>query len=212
MRNPRRIESVCDLFYSVMSDHAVYDIMKLLRRIRELSGRDMFNIEDDDIEEWLFDGVEDIGEDYCNDNKDKELYKFWEYIKMAWKTSPDLRLGQFFMAYIYLDEELTLAQVKERISEHFKVEVPLCFIKTYYALPCATEIFEVKGISAYDSDFGTSRSEGDGNYGCAYHEFVPYETPKEGVLEKYGITLEEYKEICSRLEDELYVGGCGWCS
>lgn len=212
MRSPRRIEGICDMFYSVMSDHAVYDVVKVLREIRDHSNMDVFNIEDYDIEDLLFDIIEGIEGDRCYDSKDRELYGFWKFIEVAWSTAPDLRLGQFFMSCISLDEELTLAQVRERLSRQFTVEAPLYVVKTYFALPCATEVFNVKGTDADVSDFGTSKSEGDGNYGCLYHEFIPYEVPKEGVLERYGITLEEYKEICDALECELYVGQCGWCS
>ena len=32
------------------------------------------------------------------------------------------------------------------------------------------------------------------------------------VLDKYGINLKEYCEICEELRDKLFVSGCGWCS
>lgn len=212
MRPIGRIHEMCDVFYGEMSDHGVYDVLKVLKNIGKVSGRDVFNIEDYDLEELLWDSLDGLGDGYCHDDKDKELYLLWKLIEKAWRQSPDLRLGQFFMAYFDLDEELTIAQVRERIMEHYDIEEPLCVIKTYYALPCSTEIFKVKGVDAYEMDFGETESEGDGNYGCAYHRFVPYREPKKGVLEKYGITLEEYEEICKRLKSELYVGGCGWCS
>lgn len=85
-------------------------------------------------------------------------------------------------------------------------------IEPYNALPCHLQVFEINGIKAYEGDFGESDSSPDGNWGCDYHIFCPYEEPKDDVLEKYNITIDEYKEICEKLEIKLDVGPCGWCS
>lgn len=82
----------------------------------------------------------------------------------------------------------------------------------YGALPCCLQTFTINGIVASESDFGSSDSEGDGDYGCEYHYFIPNENPSEGVLDKYGITKKQYDEVCDILEAELHVGSCGWCS
>lgn len=80
-------------------------------------------------------------------------------------------------------------------------------------LPCELEIFKINGIDADQEDFG----EGSSNLGDVFsnscsHKFIPYKRPTEAVLRKYGITESEYAEICDRLEEELYVSGCGLCS
>jgi hypothetical protein len=31
------------------------------------------------------------------------------------------------------------------------------------------------------------------------------------ILDKYGITEEEYNEVATRLEIDLSFGSCGWC-
>lgn len=80
-------------------------------------------------------------------------------------------------------------------------------------LPCELEIFKINGIDADQEDFG----EGSSNLGNVFsngcsHKFIPYKRPTEAVLSKYGITEDEYSEICDKLEDELYVSACGLCS
>lgn len=84
-------------------------------------------------------------------------------------------------------------------------------IKTYHALPCATEIFTVKGKDANDEDFGDTDCYGSCMNNSCTHKFIP-KLPTDEVLKKYDINLAEYKEICEALEEELFVCGCGWCS
>jgi hypothetical protein len=48
-------------------------------------------------------------------------------------------------------------------------------------------------------------------YGCNNMQFEAFRKPKEGVLEKYKITRDEYDEICDLL-DCLSFGPCSWCS
>jgi len=96
-----------------------------------------------------------------------------------------------------------------------KAETKLFTMRPYSALPCALEVFRVKGIKAYESDFGEGRDvkgpSDDWEYACGDMRFFPYRTPKAGVLAKYGITLAEYREICKELKKVLFVGECGWC-
>lgn len=77
-------------------------------------------------------------------------------------------------------------------------------------LPCSCKEFTINGKSASPSDFGTSESGGDPGQGNCYSKFV-HGYPTEEVLQKYGITLNEFREICEKLEDELYIGSCGLC-
>jgi hypothetical protein len=88
-------------------------------------------------------------------------------------------------------------------------------IKPYYALPCELETFTINGKDAYKDDFGYSTNSGDGlnilEYGCGNMKFISYDTPIEGLLEEYEITMNEYNKICEMLEAKLYVGECGWC-
>ena len=88
-------------------------------------------------------------------------------------------------------------------------------IKPYYALPCELETFTINGKDAYKNDFGYSTDFGDElnryEYGCGNMKFISYDTPIEGLLEEYGITINEYNEICEMLEVNLHVGECGWC-
>lgn len=78
-------------------------------------------------------------------------------------------------------------------------------------LPCELEIFKINDIEADIEDFGeTERSGNCMDYTCS-QTFNP-KFPTEEVLEKYGINLKDYSEICDRLKDELHVPRCGTCS
>ena len=83
-------------------------------------------------------------------------------------------------------------------------------LEIYEFLPCSCRVFKVNGIPADVDDFGESWTSGDPSIGSCYHRFN-HGFPTAEVLEKYGITLEEFREICEKLESELYVGGCGYC-
>jgi hypothetical protein len=50
-----------------------------------------------------------------------------------------------------------------------------------------------------------------GEYGCGNMQFEAFRKPKDGILEKYKITRDEYDEICDLL-DCLSFGSCSWCS
>jgi len=83
----------------------------------------------------------------------------------------------------------------------------------YHALPCSCETFTINGVRADKDDFGSTCDMDPGNapdYGCGNRQFVP-QMPTDEVLEKYGINLKEYAEICGKLQDMLDVGECGWC-
>ena len=87
-------------------------------------------------------------------------------------------------------------------------------MKPYGALPCSLQEFTINGIRADQDDFGEggdSSPETAEPYGCGCWEFKADRTPKQEVLDKYGITKEEYLTICDQLEDKVMVGECGWC-
>ena len=78
-------------------------------------------------------------------------------------------------------------------------------------LPCELKIFKINGIEAEIEDFGeTERSGSCMNSTCS--QTFRFKLPTEEVLKKYSISLKDYSEICDRLEDELYIPGCGMCS
>lgn len=83
----------------------------------------------------------------------------------------------------------------------------------YHALPCSCETFIINGKRADVDDFGSTvdmDSEHAEQYACGDRQFVP-QMPTDEVLEKYGINLKEYAEICNKLQCALAVGTCGWC-
>lgn len=86
-------------------------------------------------------------------------------------------------------------------------------IKTHHALPCRTEVFTINGKCAEQNDFGDTYdhdAESAEKYECEDMHF-DRKPPTKEVLDKYNITEKEYGNICDKLEDKLYVGGCGWC-
>lgn len=84
-------------------------------------------------------------------------------------------------------------------------------IEPYHALPCALETFIINGVNATVEDFGEVELSGNCMESECCSTFVAA-PPKPEVLEKYYITEDEYLSIRERLEEELYVRQCGWCS
>jgi hypothetical protein len=85
-------------------------------------------------------------------------------------------------------------------------------IEEYGAL-CELEHFEINGMRADYDDFGEKYdhdSENAEDYGCGDMRFDSKAATEE-VLNKYGITTEEYDKICDELEEKLSFGCCGWC-
>ena len=81
---------------------------------------------------------------------------------------------------------------------------------------CYAPIFTVKGIEANDFDFGDKEDlemfhEDKPPHGCGNMTFTPKPATQK-VLDKYGITVDEYNEIASVLEEGLSFGYCGLCS
>ena len=85
-------------------------------------------------------------------------------------------------------------------------------IKPYRCL-CDLEEFEINGIKAEYEDFGRLYDHSPNTaepYGCGDMQFTDIK-PTEKILDKYRITVEEYYEICEKLESVVSFGSCGWC-
>jgi len=88
----------------------------------------------------------------------------------------------------------------------------VCHVKSMGAL-CALENFTVNDVEAdysdfvekYDHDYDNAEDYGCGDMRCDILDST------NDVLEKYGITEEEYQEIAEKVSVELNFGCCGWC-
>lgn len=84
-------------------------------------------------------------------------------------------------------------------------------ITPYRGLPCSVQKFTINGKSASEYDFGTVDTFGDCMEGNCCARFIP-DMPKQEILEKYDITLDQYAEIVDALKKKLNINSCGWCS
>ena len=86
--------------------------------------------------------------------------------------------------------------------------------KPYECLPCRLKEFSINGIEAEQDDFGRERDIYDGDnptpYCCDNMQFIPKEATQD-VLDKYGITKDDYDLVCRDLLDLFNIGPCGWC-
>lgn len=85
-------------------------------------------------------------------------------------------------------------------------------LEVYSAL-CALSVFTINNIDAEYEDFGDKYDhcpERAEDYACGNMQFDP-KLPTQTILNKYKITVDEYNEICSELEDKLSFGSCGLC-
>ena len=85
-------------------------------------------------------------------------------------------------------------------------------LETYRGLPCETSKFIINGIKVDKNNFGEAEQSSDGNYGCEYNIFKPFRYPLPGILEKYGITLEEFLRMGDAIESIPEIHHRGWCS
>jgi len=79
---------------------------------------------------------------------------------------------------------------------------------------CTTAVFEINGITADESEFGHGKDISPHSaepYCCGYREWTA-SLPDQEVLDKYKITVDEYRQICDQLEEGLSFGPCGMCS
>jgi hypothetical protein len=85
--------------------------------------------------------------------------------------------------------------------------------KARHSLPCSLDVFTINGMRADVSDFGSTEdidSEHAEEYCCSNRVFVQ-KNPRVEVLNRYGITIDDYDEIVTTLRNVLHVGSCGWC-
>lgn len=90
------------------------------------------------------------------------------------------------------------------------MQVTLEVLKGY----CALKAFEINGVSAEYRDFGNKEDADPPNEaycGCSDMRFTPI-LPTQEVLDKYGINVTEYKEICDMLGSKLSFGACNLCA
>lgn len=81
-----------------------------------------------------------------------------------------------------------------------------------YGCLCELKVFKINDKCADYEDFGTKEDKKRSiaePYGCGDMQFEA-RPPRVSILKKYGITKDEYEEICGRL-DCLSFGHCGWC-
>lgn len=89
---------------------------------------------------------------------------------------------------------------------------------TYFDIPCEFAIFKINGINAEANDFGWATTDKlvstDDQWGCRNHIWHSYTDPvgKETACRKYGLTDEEYAEVCETLEDILTFDCCDCCN
>ena len=87
----------------------------------------------------------------------------------------------------------------------------ITIIKKHRCLPCMLSEFKINNIDASVSDFGETESEGSPfNNSCRVR--FKEKLPTEEILNKYKIDLNDYSTVCERLEEELSVFNCGYCS
>ena len=81
---------------------------------------------------------------------------------------------------------------------------------------CYCREFTVNGKEAAYEDFGEKYDRDPDNapdYGCGDMRFTRF-TDEAAIIkccDKYGITEEQYADICDELERGLSFGSCGWC-
>jgi len=82
-----------------------------------------------------------------------------------------------------------------------------------YDCLCETKTFKINDIYADYHDFGSKEDSMPFSpyaYMCENMKFTP-KLPKQSVLNKYKITVDEYVDVCDKLEAGLSFGRCGWC-
>lgn len=94
------------------------------------------------------------------------------------------------------------------------MENPLFEMRPFKYYPCHLEVFLIRGIKAKQMDFGENIDVDSDNamrWCCSCMKFIPDDSPQNGILEKYNISMDEWKIICSELERILCVWRCSWC-
>lgn len=82
-----------------------------------------------------------------------------------------------------------------------------------YNAICETKTFRVNGIKATYRDFGEKYDASPDRakpYVCGNMVFEP-KAPAEEILDKYGISINEYDYICKQLRYYISFGICKMC-
>jgi len=74
--------------------------------------------------------------------------------------------------------------------------------------PCSLEQFIINDIIADYEDFGEIDKESNGHE-CQIFGFKAKD-PSDEILKKYEITLDEYDQVCNKL-DVIFMGYCQLC-
>lgn len=77
---------------------------------------------------------------------------------------------------------------------------------------CSPNCFELNCIDADCDDFGEHFDRG--NYeedACCTDMRFTRKEPTSEVIDKYGISEEEYDKVCDELEDKMSYGRCSQC-
>lgn len=84
----------------------------------------------------------------------------------------------------------------------------------FYSSYCGTSVFVINEKRADYYDFGQKDDDDPDNapdYGCGFMRFEGKDAEQE-ILDKYGITMDEYYQIVSELEEGLSFGYCALCA
>lgn len=79
---------------------------------------------------------------------------------------------------------------------------------------CELAVFKINYIEADESDFGDHFDRvprPKTSSVCKNMKFIS-KLPTLEVLEKYKITVDEYKQVCKKLDEELSFGACYFCN
>ena len=81
-------------------------------------------------------------------------------------------------------------------------------VETYETMPCELQTFRINGVDAELEDFGMVIKDDFGGYECTD---IRFEETNQPPLGKYGLTYEEYDEVCQVLSSTFKIGRCDWC-
>ncbi len=87
------------------------------------------------------------------------------------------------------------------------------YVADVFGCLCALEKFVVNGVEASENEFVTQGDEGSDyaeDYACGNMQASPI-VPEQKTLDKYEITLDEFKVIAEDVAEKLSFGCCGWC-
>ena len=78
-------------------------------------------------------------------------------------------------------------------------------IKTDGITPCIPTEFTINGKKAYAADFGKFKKSKSQSGNCKQHKFIADAIPNKELLYTYGITHDDYNNICNELIEKLSV-------